>query len=71
MCIQAEIFADRCDRLHGFLHAARQLVAANSESGEQAWSGVLLLLTEVDDGLKSLEAEVRKCRQAKGKKPGS
>lgn len=68
MCIQPEIFTDRCDRLHGFLSAARQLVVANAENGEAAWSGVLLLLGEVDDGLTSLEKEVR---NADGKTTGS
>jgi len=61
MCMKSEVLTDRCDRLRGFLGAARQLVAANSETGEQAWSGVILLLQEVDDGITALETEARNC----------
>jgi len=59
MCIKEDVLSDKCDRLRAFVHATRQLVNANAENGDNQWSGVLLLLGEIDVDLQRLEDEVR------------
>jgi hypothetical protein len=54
MCLAPAIIDERTDRLSAFLAATGQLVAANMENGEQKYSGILLLLTEIEKDLASV-----------------
>jgi hypothetical protein len=63
MCMKPDIIAERFVRIHGLLSALETVASANAERDNRNFSGVFVLIGEVEKAARDLEAELAVCAQ--------
>lgn len=63
MCMKPEIIAERFIRIHGLLSALGTVASANAELNDKGYSGVIVLIGEVEKAAHELEVELTVCAQ--------
>jgi hypothetical protein len=63
MCMKPEIIAERFVRIHGLLSALGTVASANAELNDKGYSGVIVLIGEVEKAAHALEVELTVCAQ--------
>jgi hypothetical protein len=60
MCLKPKVI-EETDKVLAFVAAIRILVLANAELGAEAYSGTLILLGEVEQGLNAILQDLKAC----------
>lgn len=61
MCMKPDIIAERFVRIHGLLSALGAVASANAEQENRNFSGMFVLLGEVEKAAHDLEVELMAC----------
>jgi hypothetical protein len=61
MCMKPDIIAERFVRIHGLLSALSTVASANAEQENRNFSGMFVLIGEVEKAAHDLEAELTAC----------
>jgi hypothetical protein len=61
MCMKPDIVAERFVRIHGLLSALATVASANAEQENRNFSGIFVLIGEVEKAARDLEVELTGC----------